>query len=171
MNGTWKEVLGTIAPAVATLLGGPFAGLAVGALSKKLLNKEGGTVEELAPLIQQASPDTLLKIKEVEAELKLGLANAGIKLEEIAGADRASARDREVKTGDSTTKILAYVYTAGYFATLYVCMKTGVAAEMKDTVLVLLGVLTAAQTAIMGYYFGSSSGSARKNDLMAKLQA
>lgn len=164
----WKDILGAVAPTLATVLGGPLAGAAVGALSKALLGKDDGTEEELAPLIAQANPETLLKIKEAEAALKLGLANAGVKLEEIAGADRASARDREVKTGDKTTKILAYAYTIGYFAIFATMMKTGVDPQMLNIVMVLLGVLTAAQGQIMNYYFGSSSGSAQKNELLGK---
>ncbi|HJW82424.1 MAG TPA: hypothetical protein VJ396_09290 [Acidiferrobacterales bacterium] len=165
----WKDTLGALAPTIATALGGPLAGAAVGVLSKALLGKPDGTEEELAPLIQQASPETLLKIKEAEKELKLGLAAAGVKLEEVAALDRGSARDREIKVGDRTTKILAYAYTIGYFAIFATMMKTGVSDQMENIVMVLLGVLTAAQGQIMNYYFGSSSGSAQKNELMAKL--
>lgn len=166
-SNDWKGILGAIAPTIATALGGPMAGAAVGALSQKLLNKPDGTVDELAPVIAQANPETLLKIKEADRDLKLGLANAGIKIEEITAADRNSARDREIKTGDKTTRVLAYAYTIGYFVTLGFVMKTGVVPEMKDIVMVLLGVLTAAQAQILNYYFGSSAGSAQKTALMA----
>ena len=169
MSKNWGDVLGAIAPTIATALGGPLAGAAVGVLSKALLGRDDGTEEELAPLVATASPDVLLKIKEAEKELKLGLATAGVKLEDIAAADRGNARDREVKTGDRTTKILAYAYTIGYFAIFATIMKTGVDPQMESLVMVLIGVLTAAQAQIMNYYFGSSSGSAQKNELMAKL--
>jgi len=164
---TWKTILGTIAPTIATVLGGPLAGTAVGVLSKALLGKDTATEDELAPLIQNASPEIILKIKEADKDLKLGLAASGVKLEEIAALDRDSARSREVKTGDRTTKILAYAYTVGYFAIFAVMMKTGVNEQMQNIVMVLLGVLTAAQAQIMNYYFGSSSGSAQKNGLLA----
>ena len=167
----WKEILQAVAPTLATVLGGPLAGAAVGALSTALLGKPGGTEQELAPLIVNANPDILLKIKEADKELKLGLANAGIKLEEISAMDRDSARGREVKTGDKTTKILAYAYTIGYFVIFATMMKTGVSDQMENIVMVLLGVLTAAQAQIMNYYFGSSSGSAQKNDLLAAMKS
>lgn len=166
----WRGVLGVIAPTIATLLGGPLAGAAVGALSTALLGKADGTEAELSPLIASASPEILLKIKEAEKELKLGLAAAGVKLEEISALDRNSARDREIKVGDNTTKILAYSYTIGYFVVLGVVMKTGVNPDMVNIIMVLLGVLTAAQGQIMNYYFGSSSGSAQKNTLMAQMK-
>lgn len=170
MSNKFMEVLGAIAPTLATLLGGPLAGAAVGALSTALLGKPDGNEAELAPLIVSANPDILLKIKTVEKELKLGLANAGVKLEEISTLDRNSARDREVKTGDKTTKVLAYSYTIGYFIVLGVVMKTGVDQDMVNIIMVLLGVLTAAQGQIMNYYFGSSAGSAQKNTLMASMK-
>jgi len=167
----WGAILGAIAPTVATALGGPLAGTAVGVLSKVLLGKPDGTEEELAPLIQQASPETLLKIKEAENELKLGLAAAGVTLEEIAAQDRSSAREREIKTGDNTTRNLAYAYTVGYFLVLWVVMKTGVDPKMESIVMVLLGVLTAAQAQIMNYYYGSSSGSAQKTAFIASFKS
>ena len=169
-KSNWKDILGAIAPTIATVLGGPLAGAAVGALSKSLLGHEKGTEEELGPLIVGANPETILKIKEADNELKLGLAAAGVKLEEIAASDRISARDRETKTGDRTTKILAYAYTIGYFAIFATMMKTGVDNQMESIVMVLLGVLTAAQGQIMNYYFGSSSGSAQKSELLAKVK-
>ena len=68
MSKDWGGVLGAIAPTIATALGGPLAGAAVGILSKALLGRDDGTEEELAPLVASASPDILLKIKEAEKE-------------------------------------------------------------------------------------------------------
>lgn len=76
----WTGILGAVAPTLATMLGSPLAGAAVNALSKKLLGRDNGTLGEVTPLLQTASPDTLLKIKEVEKELKLGLAQTSAAL-------------------------------------------------------------------------------------------
>ena len=166
----WKEILGAVAPTIAAALGGPLAGTAVAALSKALLGHPDGTEDEMTPLLVGASPETLLKIKEADNELKLGLAAAGVKLEEIAATDRNSARTRETVTGDRTTRILAYAYTIGYFAMFATVMRTGVDMQMESVIMVLMGVLTAAQAQIMNYYFGSSAGSARKTGVIADIQ-
>lgn len=162
----WKGVLEAVAPTIATALGGPLAGGAVAALSNALLGHDKGTVDELSPLVAGASPEVLLKIKNADLEYKTGLINAGVRLQEVEAADRDSARKRETETKDNTTKILAYAYTIGYFVTLAFVMKTGVRPEMENIVMVLLGVLTAAQAQIMNYYFGTSASSARKDSVV-----
>ena len=40
--------------------------------------------------------------------------------------------------------------------------------EWKDVVMIIVGALVANLTAIVQYYFGSSSGSAAKTEIMAK---
>lgn len=164
----WKDVIKAIAPTIATVLGGPLAGAAVSALSTAVLGKEGGSQEELAAAISGASPDVLARIKEADAKLKTDLANAGVKLEEIAATDRASARQREATLKDPTTKILAIAYTVAYFGCLWAVWRFGITTDSKDVLITLLGVLTAAQATIMNYYFGSSKGSADKTALMSK---
>jgi len=39
MSTTWKGIVGTVAPALATALGGPLAGVAVRAIAEKVLGK------------------------------------------------------------------------------------------------------------------------------------
>ena len=164
----WKDVIKAVAPTIATVLGGPLAGAAVSALSTAVLGKEGGSQEELAAAISGASPDILARIKEADVKLKTDLANAGVKLEEIAATDRASARQREIALKDPTTKILAIAYTVAYFGCLWAVWQNGIPEDAKDVLITLLGVLTAAQATIMNYYFGSSKGSADKTALMSK---
>lgn len=169
MSFDWKSVIGTVAPTIATALGGPLAGAAVGALSQKFLGKPNGTEDELAPIIAQANPETLLKLKEVDKELKLGFANAGIKLEEISADDRASARDREIKTSDSwSPRILAALVLIAWFSAQYVVFNKIIDPSMRDFAMRLLGTMDGAVMLVLSYYFGSSAGSANKNDLLSK---
>ena len=168
MSGNWKEVIGAVAPTIATVLGGPLAGIAVKALSSAVLNKPDGTEDEVSQAILTGNTDVLARIKEAEAKLKSDLANAGVRLEEIAAQDRASARTRETSLKDPTVKILAIAYTIAYFGCLWAVWQYGIKTESKDVLITLLGVLTAAQATIMNYYFGSSAGSAAKTNIMAK---
>jgi len=173
MNG-WKEIVASVAPTIATLLSGgnPLVGMAVGALSKALLGKADGSEDEIAAVLAQPNPDILARIKEAERDLKLGLANAGVKLEEIAGADRASARAREVSLQDPTTRRLAYMALFAFFMVLVFqfCLAVfhiTVAAEVQRTLDITLGVLFAWVLAVKDYYLGSSAGSAAKNVMFA----
>ena len=174
MSGNWKEIIGAVAPTIATILGGPLAGLAVKTVSAAVLGREDGTEDEVAAAVAGASPDVLARIKEADAALKTQLSQAGVRLEEIAGADRASARDREVKLQDPTTRRLAYLALIGFFAVLgaqfYLAfndmeIKTGV----QRTIDITTGVLFAWVLAVKDYYFGSSKGSSDKNDMIDRM--
>jgi hypothetical protein len=165
----WKNIVGAVAPTIATILGGPVAGTAVGALSTALLGRPDGSEAEIAAAVSTATPEVLAKIKQADAELKTALANAGVRIEEIAAQDRANARAREIQTKDPTTRRLAILYTLIYFAVLWAVWQFEVPDSMHDTLNVLIGVLTAAQAAIMNYYFGSSSGSDSKTQILDRV--
>ena len=160
----WKSVLRAVAPTLATALGGPLAGMAVSAVSNSILGKPDGTDDEITAAI--SNPDALLKLKEADYAFKTKMAELNVNLEKISQEDRASARQRESATQDPTTKIMAYLYTVAYFGVVWAVWRYGMPPDMKDVLIGLLGILTAAQGTIIGYYFGSSSGSAQKNLLL-----
>lgn len=160
--------LKSVLPTVATALGGPLAGVAVNFIADKL-GLEEKTVEAVQAAISGASPEQLVQLKTIDADLEKYFAGLGIKLEEIAAADRASARDREAKTGDSfTPRTLALLVTAGFFGVLGFLLVSGKPATGGDALLVMLGALGGAWASIISYYFGSSAGSAEKSALLAK---
>lgn len=170
----WKDVLKAVAPTIATVLGGPLAGAAVSALSQAVLGKTDGKEEDIAAVVAGASPDVLLKIKEADAKLKLDLANAGIRLEEIAAQDRASARQREVEVKDQTPRHLAWLVLLGFFSVLgvqaYMALTNIIVpAEVQRTLDISLGVLFAMVLAVKDYYFGTSASSSQKNDMLQNL--
>ena len=92
-------------------------------------------------------------------------------------ADRQSARDREsaIATSDAAptlnklvTPILA-LGTVSIALLLFglVLFQTGlIDPSRKDLAIYILGALTTAITQILSYYFGSSDGSAKKNNLL-----
>ena len=165
----WKEVLGKLAPTAATLLGGPFAGLAVGAVVKALGLPEGTTQEDVQKTVEQGlSGEQLLKLRLAEIDIQQHLADNNIKLEEIASSDRDSARKREMEIKDNTPKVLAYGVTLGFFSTLGALMTGQVDTTGREVLLVMVGSLGTAWTGIIAYYFGSSAGSKAKTDLLAK---
>ena len=82
----------------------------------------------------------------------------------LEAEDRNSARQREMASGDPTTHRLAYAYTFAYFASIAAAWHFGIPDSGHDMFVSLLSIMTAAQTAIIAYYFGSSQGSARKDE-------
>lgn len=165
----WKQVIAAVAPGIAMALGGPLAGVAVSALSDRLLGKPDGTEAEVSAAILTGGGDALLKIKEAEQAFMVRMRELDIDIEKIHQGDRAGARDREVKAGDSwTPRLLAGLVTFGFFGVLAWLLAYGKPEAGGDALLVMLGALGGAWASIISYYFGSSAGSAEKNALFAK---
>jgi hypothetical protein len=54
---TFGPLLGSVAPSIATALGGPLAGMATKALSQALLGNEDGSENDLQDALRMASPE------------------------------------------------------------------------------------------------------------------
>lgn len=169
----WKKVLGSVAPALATALGGPLAGMATAAVSDALLGKPDGSEAEMAVALKAGGAEALLKLKEADQKFALDMRRIGVDLEKIAQEDRSSARDREVKTGDKATpRMLATVIVGGFLLTVWYVL-SGQVDGLKDPVAAgligtLIGYVSAKADQVVSYYFGSSAGSQEKNQLLAK---
>lgn len=147
------------APGLATALGGPLAGVAVSALSKQL-----GVKDEVNAVMKAITndPEAEAKIKQLEHD----------KFKAVL-ADKANARDREARVVESAnaplinkivTPALALGVTGLSFVLFAVLIFVEVKPEAKDILIYILGVLSAAVTQILSYYFGSSIGSKDKDD-------
>lgn len=152
----------TVAPTLATAVGGPLAGMATRVISEALLGKPDGTEAELVEAAKVATPEQLLALKNAEQDFAVRMRELDVDLERIAQADRTSARDRETKTGDITPRFLAAAITIGFFSVLGYMIQYGLPPQGGEAMLVMLGTLGTAWGAIISYYFGSSAGSREK---------
>lgn len=162
--------LKTIAPTVATALGGPLAGLAVDALGKAF-GWEEATTEKVQEMLAsgQLSADQIAAIKVAEMDLVKHERELGFKFEELLIKDRDSARQRESTVKDSTNKILAYIVIGSFIAMVMSILMGWSKAEsvMAGT---LVGYLSAKAEQVLSYYFGSTKGSADKTAIIARQQ-
>lgn len=158
----WKKTLGTVAPMLATALGGPLAGVAVG-MATKALGIENNP-NALAEAVSSGNPDVLVKLKQVDADFRVEMRRLGIKEQEIASLDRASARDMATKTTLKPQAILATVFVVGFIAVLYAVFsgEVTISDDLLKVGMYLLGILSAGITQIMNFFFGSSVGSKEK---------
>ena len=73
---------------------------------------------------------------------------------------------------DLWKQIFQYAFAALIGAALVVVIilliNRTIPVENKDVLLVVVGVLASAFTAVVGYFFGSSKGSSEKNELLKK---
>jgi hypothetical protein len=153
------SMVSKFAPAIGTALGGPLGGMAVSALAKQF-----GVADEVEAVTKaiMADPEAEAKIKQLEHD----------KFKAIL-ADKDSARKREMAVVQSdsaptinkiVTPALALGVTGLSFVLFAVLIFVEVKPEAKDILIYILGVLSAAVTQILSYYFGSSVGSKDKGD-------
>ena len=160
MSG-WKSIVGAVAPALATALGGPLAGLATTALTKALGLGSDSTEDQLAKAVSTATPEQLLAIKQAEQDFMVNMKELDVDLERIAMADRTSARKREADTGDSwTPRVLAtlVIILFGYCLWwAFTGRMNGMDAAAMSTIGGVIGYASAKADTVIGYYFGSSA--------------
>jgi hypothetical protein len=160
----------TVAPTLATAVGGPLAGMATRAISDALLGKPDGSQEELLAAMPNATPDQLLALKKADQEFSVRMRELEIDLERISNEDRNSARNREVQAKDFTPKILAGGITAGYFGVLFYMLRYGLPTTGgSEAMLVMLGTLGTAWGGVVAYYFGSSASSSKKDGTIDRM--
>jgi hypothetical protein len=153
------DILKTMAPGLATLVAGPMGGMAVKAIASKFGVED--TLEAVTNAIQ-SDPEAAMKLREID-----------LKEIEAHAKDRDSARNREtaIATSDKApmlnkvvTPVLALGVVGLSFILFAILIFVDVQPEAKDILIYILGVLSAAVTQILSYYFGSSQGSKDKSD-------
>lgn len=169
MAAGWKDMIRTIAPAVARALGGPFASMVTKQLGDKLLGNPDATPADVEQAVLNATPEQLKIIKELDAKFATDMAELGIKLDEIEAGDRANAREREKVTHDPTTHILAYVVTGGFFGLVCLLATTHVPPENRDILMITVGIFGGAWTSCMAYYFGTTNQNKLKDAVVARV--
>lgn len=165
-----KAIIAAVAPTLATALGGPLVGAAATILARTLgTTKADGTPDEkaTAAILATASPDTLLKVKQAEFDLQKHMADLGVSLETLAVDDRKSARALQLASRSflvpslAVMIVLAFIIMVGSTLLGYSHVEGALAGT-------LVGYLSAKCEQVVGFYFGSSAGSARKDELLAK---
>lgn len=163
----WKNIIGVIAPTVATALGGPFAGLAVEALGAAF-GMGGATEQEIKSKVESGrlSGDQIVQIRMAEEALKTRMKELDIQEQQLYAGDRDSARRREEVVQDKTNRNLGYL-VVGAFITLVCATLLGYAKVESVLAGTLVGYLSAKCEQVLAYYFGSTKSGDRKTELLA----
>jgi len=158
------EWLTQIAPGIATALGGPLAGLAVTAISKAL----GIDEKDVQSTIEQGklSAEQLTSLKQAEIELQSKAQELGLNFEKLAVDDRKSAREMQMSTKSFVPALLSILVVCAWALIQYFLLTHVIAQEMRELVARVLGTLDGALMLVLSFYFGSSSGSQHKDDLL-----
>lgn len=161
----WKQFIGSVAPTLATALGGPMAGMATSAIAEAL--GVGNSEAEISKTLATANPEILVKLKEIDKEFDVKMKELDIDLEEIRYKDRDSAR-KLFSVDKRPQIILSVLFILGYFVVFGVLLAGGIIIpdNLKEVIFVLVGLLSREIPTIMQFWFGSSTGSKDKTILM-----
>ena len=175
-----KELIGTSAPVLGTLIGGP-AGGAVGGLISKVLGVDN--TPEAIELALMNNPDALLKIKELETSKELAILQAELEHKRIdVGSvidnrkldnekdqmflsDKQSARSRQTDSEKATGKVdvalyvIAGVIVVAFFVSILalIFITLDKQSGTYELLLMLFGALTTKFGTVVDYFFGASN--------------
>ena len=163
---TFGPLIGSVAPTIATALGGPVAGMAVKALSGALFGHDDATEDDIRTALANPTGDQLAALKKIDADFKIQMKSLDIDLERIAAGDRASARDMQKETKDWIPRALAVTVTIGFFGILLYMLVYGLPTTGNEALLLLLGALQTAWMGIIAFYFGASATDTTKDKMI-----
>ena len=175
-----KELIGTSAPVIGTLLGGP-AGGAVGGLIGKALGVEN-TPEAIEAELRN-NPDALIRLKELENSKELAILQAELEhkridvgsvidnkkldneKDQIYLADKQSARSRQTDSEKATGKVdvalyvIACVIVVAFFVSILalIFITLDKQSGTYELLLMLFGALTTKFGTVVDYFFGASN--------------
>lgn len=161
------------APILGTVIGGPvgtLAGAAIGALAEALGTKP--TPDAVKEAIE-TQPGAAEIVRQVEAE-KAPTLNADL---EAILRDRQAARDQTMALVDKGSAmawgapVVSIVVICGFVGLSFLAMKPESAGIRSDVALYLLGAWQSLATAVVGYWIGSSAGSANKDAALKQIAA
>jgi hypothetical protein len=153
-----------IAPTIATCLLGPAAGLAVTAISKAL----GIDEKDVQKTIEtgKLSAEQMMSLKQAEIELQAKAQELGLNFETLATQDRKSAREMQMSTKSFVPALLSILVVCAWALIQYFLLTHVIAQEMRELVARVLGTLDGALMLVLSFYFGSSSSSQNKDELL-----
>lgn len=150
--GNLKNLLGSVAPTIATALGGPLAGAAAQQVAK-VLGVEA-TPKAIEQAVQQATPEQLAEIKKAELDFEVRMKELDVDVFELETKDIQHARS--AFKGDITPKVIAIMcvmFFGGYIALVTIQPPD----QNSDTIVSLvLGYLGGIVSSIISFYYGAS---------------
>jgi gas vesicle protein len=160
--------LKTLAPLLGTALGGPLGGAAASFIADKL-GIENKTIEAVSEVLNNGklTPDQIAAVKLAEIDFQKFCKQNAIDLEKVHADDRGSARQLLATVRSKMPAILSLVVTAGYFGILIGMMLGALKVTDSQALLIMLGSLSTAWGMVMAFWFGTTSGSTTKTELLA----
>lgn len=183
----WKSIVKTAAPLLGTALGGPLAGAAIKVLGEAVLGSTDATQDQVAEAITVGlSPESIVKMREADNLFKTQMKSLDIDILKL-NAQTEQAYLTDVQSARANNGANRSVFWLGIsilvtFATLMsvviygafqllvggiVLKDVAVASVVSGVIGTVIGYVAGNAQQVVGYYFGSSRGSADKTTAMA----
>jgi hypothetical protein len=146
-------LIGSVAPTIATALGGPLAGTAATAIAEVLgVNSQDPKALERA--MAQATPEQLTEIKKAELNFEARMKELDVDIFALETADIQNARANNAK--DWTARAIALGTMAAFIG--YVFLVTIQPPDQNSDAIInlVLGYLGGMVSAVTSFYFGAS---------------
>lgn len=163
-----EGIIREVAPSLGKALGGPLGGLAAREITDAILGDDPNAPNDLGAAIEGLDTSGLKELRELDQRFAMQMEELGVRLHESDAADRNSARNRQQAMGDYTPAILGGLVIAGFFGVLAALMFLEVPANGERVLNVMIGALGSMSVQVMNFFFGSSAGSSRKNDILER---
>ena len=124
------------------------------------------TSDFFSNILDKFIPDAIEREK-----VSLELAQMSFKQAEMAYSDRDSARQREMAVKDRTPAIVAYAVLFIFGLANWYVFTHQMPVGNETLIARVLGTMDMAVGLILGYYYGSSQGSASKQNIIERLTA
>ena len=161
---SWKSILSSVAPTIATALGGPFAGTAVKFLAGKLLGDESKSPDEVEQFILGASPEQLVTIKQLDNDFKLEMERLGVDVFKLEVADKGNAREHNKHS--NMPAVLSISLTGFVIGIVCALFYTSPPEGAREVLFMLLGVVIKEWSNSMHYWYGTTRSSQDKTRLL-----
>ena len=167
MKFDWKSTLSKIAPLAGTMIGGPWGGLAAQAIGTVFGHDSKTPPDEtqMSKYISTATPDQLIKLKTIDADLKKRMREYDIKDDELVYDDRANARATHKDSRMPAIIVLSLTaMVIGMVVALFVFEPPG---QNKALLYSIAGQVLTAWGASIAYFVGTTRSSQEKTKLMS----
>lgn len=169
------ELLKSLAPTVASALGGPLAGAAVTALGS--IFGTPATADAITTVLQEGkmTPEQISSLKELELKYKNEEAERGFKYAELEYkraelevVDRKSAREMQTQTRSYTPEVLSWLIILATLSLEGYVLIRGIPPEVSELVAGrILGTLDMAFGTVLAFWLGTSFSSRNKDAVIA----
>jgi len=160
----WKNTLNSIAPTIATALGGPLAGAATKFIGDKLLGNENASEQDISDAILSASSADLAKLKQIDLEFKAEMKKLDVDVFEIESKDKQDARKNHKRS--NMPAILSIGLTVIVCVIVFLLFWLEPPEGAREVLYMLLGMVLKEWGGSMQYWFGTTRSSSDKTELI-----